>query len=155
MPENQSPAPDAVAVEKKRVADLKAAFPNDAAFAIDQAAAGASVLEAKAAYADKLALENKALREKVTASEASATLPGNKGLGGHAAGKRDETEATDSSDAVALFDELVTNQVKANGGDRGAALRTVVAKNPQAHKAYLLATNDRKAHALINEKFSE
>jgi hypothetical protein len=40
--------------EKKRLADLKSAFPKDLAFAVEQFEAGASVTEAKAAFADVL-----------------------------------------------------------------------------------------------------
>jgi len=44
----------ASADEKKRLADLKSAFPKDLAFAVEQFSAGASVTEAKAAFADVL-----------------------------------------------------------------------------------------------------
>lgn len=58
---------EAVSEEKTRLAELKAAFPDDLAFAVEQHEKGASLTEAKAAYAEvlkvKLATEKKANAE--------------------------------------------------------------------------------------------
>jgi signal peptide peptidase SppA len=47
-------ASDSIHKERQRAADLNREFPNDPQFAQEQFAAGSSVVEAKAAYADKL-----------------------------------------------------------------------------------------------------
>jgi signal peptide peptidase SppA len=54
-------ADNAVTAERKRVADIKAAFTKDTAFALEQIEKGVSVLEAKAAYAEKLEAKNTVL----------------------------------------------------------------------------------------------
>lgn len=55
----------ALTEERKRASDLRAAFPDDADFASEQIASGASVLEAKAAYADVLQEKVKAQGEEL------------------------------------------------------------------------------------------
>ncbi len=57
--------------EKKRLADLKAAFPKDLAFAIEQFEAGATVTEAKAAYVEVL---QRKIDEKEKESQGAAPL---------------------------------------------------------------------------------
>lgn len=53
-----------MAAEKERVAGLKAAFPDDAAYAMAQVEAGTTVQEAKAAYCDVLTERLKTAQEK-------------------------------------------------------------------------------------------
>ena len=55
---------EAVNAERKRAADIKAAFPEDSEFAVEQIASGASLAEAKAAYADVVIKRNKTLAEE-------------------------------------------------------------------------------------------
>jgi len=52
------------AEERKRTESIRAAFSDDPAFAMDQITAGSSLIEAKAAYADKLIEDRKAEREQ-------------------------------------------------------------------------------------------
>jgi signal peptide peptidase SppA len=67
MPETKSQQEiqkEAQAAEVQRMNDIKAAIPNDAAFAMEQFTKGASAVEAKAAYADKLQAQNAALQKE-------------------------------------------------------------------------------------------
>lgn len=58
------------AAEKQRVADIRAAFPKDPAFAMDQIAAGASLSDAKAAYADVLQAKLDASEKQLSEAKA-------------------------------------------------------------------------------------
>lgn len=55
---------EAQTAEMQRMNDIKAAIPNDPAFAMEQFVKGVSAVEAKAAYADKLQEKNAALQKE-------------------------------------------------------------------------------------------
>jgi signal peptide peptidase SppA len=107
------------AEEKKRLADLKAAFPKDLEFAIEQFEAGASLIEAKAAYVEVL---QKKIDEK-------------------------EKEETDGADALATGDSagdgdgedfitLGKKKAKEEGIPLGQAYKKLAKERPELHKAY-------------------
>jgi signal peptide peptidase SppA len=72
MAENQKAADDAVAAERKRVADIQAAFSKNPAFAIEAIGAGWSVVEARAKYADILEVKAEEDRKALAAAQADA-----------------------------------------------------------------------------------
>jgi len=62
---------EAVESERKRLSDLRAAFPEDPEFAVKQFEAGASLDEAKVAYCDVLQKKNAELADKLQKAEAA------------------------------------------------------------------------------------
>lgn len=126
-----------IASERSRVSEILATF-GDGDFARAQIASGASVAEAKAAAYDM----------KLQGGPAGTfTLPGVKGLGGHAAGGSTAYNGEGFSDLVrAEMDR---------GKSQPEACRIVAQRNPQAHMAYLLETNPNpSAQAAIRERFA-
>lgn len=143
------------AEEKKRVTDIKAAFPDDAAFALDVIESGKSLLEAKADYADVLkkrltdasATHAKALEEAKAANKQPATAaavppPGNAPV------KTDR--GTDAGDAAAAgagsvrqrFDAIWAQNVTALGGPtvanvKARAMSKTIAENHDLHQEML------------------
>jgi len=101
--------------EKKRLADLKSAFPKDLAFAVEQFEAGASVTEAKAAFADIL---QKRLDEK----ESQGPEPLNSG--------------DSASDGGANFLSLGRQMAKDEKIPLGAAFKKLAKEQPDLHAAY-------------------
>lgn len=69
------PAPDPMVAERKRQDDLCAAFPGEPQFVLDQIAAGASVTDAKAAFADVLKGRNADLAKENAELKAKAAAP--------------------------------------------------------------------------------
>jgi signal peptide peptidase SppA len=127
------------AAEQKRVADIRAAFPEDPAFAMDQAAKGASVEQAKIAYADvlqernkKAAQENAELRQQLSAGTKTA---GADPLAGSAAGGTGKVED---------FMEVAKAYQKENGGSFSAAMSHIASTRPEIHQAFL-AKQEAKA----------
>lgn len=68
-------ASEALAAERQRAKDIRAAFPKHPGFAAEQIEKGATVAEARAAFADVLAAENEALRTKNASLEAGKPAP--------------------------------------------------------------------------------
>jgi len=101
--------------EKKRLADLKSAFPKDLAFAVEQFEAGASVTEAKAAFADVL---QKRLDEK----ESQGPEPIKSG--------------DSASDGGAGFLTLGRQMAKDEKIPLGAAFKKLAKEQPDLHAAY-------------------
>lgn len=101
--------------EKKRLSDLKSAFPKDLAFAVEQFEAGASVTEAKAAFADVL---QKRLDEKEVQGP-------------------DPLKSGDSaSDGGANFLSLGRQMAKDEKIPLGAAFKKLAKEQPDLHAAY-------------------
>lgn len=138
------PAPTADeirAAERKRAADIKAAFPGDPAFALEQIEKGSTVAEAKAAFADvlqaKLAEKEKELTEAKKAQAAApkstprlpVTVPGG--------------APAPATAGVGQWHELV-KAAQARGLSRSAAVREVATQNPEVHAAYVAEANGGK-----------
>jgi hypothetical protein len=140
---DQSALPDAAeirAAEMRRLAELKSAFPNDPDFAIAQWELGASLTEAKAAFADVLvarqadAAEAHAaeLEEAKTAARAEAAEAAEQVgfMSPHA-----HAQASTGS-----FEAMVAAKVD-QGKSRWNAVRSVALAHPEAHIEYLKAAN--------------
>ncbi len=133
------------AAERKRAADLKAAFPNDLAFALDAAAGGLTVEQAKAKHHDKLAAElaakDKAHAEELEKVKAANKPAGLKPLGdGNPAGKGNQ-----GGSAKAQFAALVSATMKESGCDKAKAVSKVTAENAELHRQMLEEANPGKA----------
>jgi len=111
----QQDIPAAKIEEKKRMLDLKSAFPKDLAFAVEQFEAGASVTEAKAAFADVL---QKRLDEK----ESQGPEPLNSG--------------DSASDGGANFLSLGRQMAKDEKIPLGAAFKKLAKEQPDLHATY-------------------
>jgi len=101
--------------EKKRLADLKSAFPKDLEFAIEQFEAGASLVEAKAAYAD--VLQNR-LSEKENGADPLQS--------GDSAGEGDGEN----------FVSLGKKMAKEEKIPLGQAYKKLAAEKPELYQAY-------------------
>lgn len=105
----------AMAAEKKRTSDIKAAFPKDAAFTLEAIEAGWSVTEAKAVRCDRL--------EAV----AAARVPGDPGV------PFGESETA----APTNFVEVARARAVSDGISRKEAMRCVARERPKLYEAFL------------------
>lgn len=126
------------------IAELKAAFPTNPAFALDCAEKAMTLLEARAAYADVLAKENEELRKKAAAPQqqpTQANKPGVKPIetkqlaapvSGHV------SEAYGSGEAADTFKSLVSAKLEKNPKmKRMDAVAAVAKENPEIHQQYV------------------
>lgn len=104
----------AEADNKKRLKDLKAAFPDDLAFAVEQFEAGVTLIEAKAAYADIL----------------TARLKAKAGAGA------DPIASGDSAASGENFLTLGKQMAKEENIPLGLAYKKLARQRPELHKAY-------------------
>jgi major membrane immunogen (membrane-anchored lipoprotein) len=124
---------EALATERKRVADLNAAFKKDAAFANQAIEQGWSVIEAKAQYADKLMSENEQRRAdavkpaKTPAGAEPATFGAGEGSG---------------LSALEVYRQRVAELVK-DGHSRQFATLHIERHEPQIHQAMLAEVNHK------------
>lgn len=129
----------ATTAERKRMGDLKAAFPGDPAFAMDQFAAGSDVTMAKAAYSDILAAKNAELAKE------NGELKTARGTGGKVEGA-DPVESVADSQATAGSDFMAA--AKARAAEKKisikAAMQEIRAENPQAHNDFLAGCSKKK-----------
>lgn len=127
-------------------ADIKTACVGaDAGFICDQLERNATVDEAQQAW-----MAEQQRRVEDAEAKAKAAKQGVDGLGG---GKPPESGSEESGDAIERFDSLVREKVK-GGMNRQEAVAQIMRSHPEAHKAYLLATNPGKqAQRLIEEKY--
>lgn len=121
---------DALATERKRVADIKAAFPGDTDHALEHIEKGSSVIEAKAAHAEKLAA--KLVEANKTIEAMKATKP---------AAKREPREpvAAERNEAGTVVEEWTRaiNAAREKGLTGTKLAREVMLHNPALHAAYL------------------
>jgi len=121
---------EALSVERKRIADLNAAFKKDPAFANQAIEQGWSVVEAKAQYADKLQAENEQLKaEATTPAKAVGAEPAAFGNGEGA-----------SVSALEAYRQRVAELVEA-GKSRQAATLHIERNEKQLHQAMLAEVN--------------
>mgnify|MGYP005996089675 CR=1 FL=1 len=140
MTQNDQSAPDAAeirAAEMRRLAELKSAFPNDPEFAIEQWEQGASLTEAKAAFADVL-LARQAAAAEAHAAELEAAKSAARAEAAEQVGFMSPTAQAASSDAG--FEALVAAKVE-QGKTRWQAVRSVALAHPDAHIEFLKAAN--------------
>jgi signal peptide peptidase SppA len=128
-----------VEIERKRAGDLRAAFPKDAAFALEAIEKGWSVVEAKAAYADKLQVQlDEQIAKSAAADKAKADdKPAKTGNDALPALRGKADSGSESGDTFqAKVDELVKS-----GVSRGVAVSRVAGKHPELHRAFIEASN--------------
>ncbi len=134
-------AADAAAESRKLMADLSKEFPGDPKFAQEQFAKGSTVIEAKAAYADKLKVElaeSKTVQEELQAELTKAkaqTPPAKKPAGCKpvAFGDGGENAETGPRDFVAAAkDRAVERKITVT-----QAMQELARMDPEAHQAWL------------------
>lgn len=151
--EKTTPPTNAVAeIKPATIAELKAAFPNDPAFALEAAEKALTLVEAKAAYADvlaaKLATTEAALVEaKKQPEQPAAPAPvGNPALGG--AGKpehRDGDADVVYASAKAEFSDAVRKAMKGDPTlNNMTAVRLVAKHQPELYQRMLAEANPAK-----------
>lgn len=149
-----APATDPVALERQRVRDLKAAFHDDRDFADEQIDKGASLADAKVAFADRAGGELKKLRAEKTAAD-KARLEAEQKLEAaqkakapsstHVPGVRPAGEGVRASEdaptgARAKFNDKVLAARK-SGMSRQAAVASVAKEHPELHREVLAEAN--------------
>lgn len=136
----------AVAEQQQRpatLAELRAKYADDPAFALDAGEKALTMVEAEAAYAV-------VLRKQLQAAKTHTAFSP---LGGSVARKGVGAEPT--GDPMSDYSAAVAEKMKL-GMDRGAAIRAVNKSNPDLHRSYLEATNPgRKQRELIADRFAE
>jgi len=133
---NKKAAAQARAEERQRMADLKAAFPDDPEFAMKAFEAGQDVGLAKADYCDVLSAR---LKEKTdaaaTAANAAAVTAGAKAV---------ETEDTDSEGRV-NFVTAAKELAKAEKIKLGEAYKRVAREQPELYQAHIAGLGLQRA----------
>lgn len=127
------------------LAELKAALPKAPAdFLLSQLEAGAEVSTAAVAYANQL--EAKLAAVPTAPAKPAGVVP--------SYAPHSSNAGAGSADAIGEFDQLVRDMRTRNPQmDRQTAVKTVALNNPDAHQAYLMATNpNARARRLIAEK---
>ena len=134
--------------------------PEHASFLCDQMNSEATAEAAGKAWTRKLLAEAttarqaaETARQEAEAAKATRTVSGVDPLTEPVKGKAKKDDAY-SGDPVADFDVAVREKV-ASGMPRLKAISAVSRTNPELHKAFLMATNGRKAKALIEDKFDQ
>jgi signal peptide peptidase SppA len=152
--EEQSMAdPKVLEDERKRVADIKAAFPRHPQFALEHIEKGSSLLEAKAAYNAVLEQESADARKAVDEAEKKAKVKPSAGADPvHAGGSPDAVRAG-GKDFLAVAREERAEHVKTciermsnKGGGQPeccsmtSAMSRLSAEQPELHKAFVEKT---------------
>ncbi len=125
---------EAVAAEQKRLAELKAAFPGDPAFALEQFAAGHDVTQAKAAYCDVLA---ERLKDKGTQTADGEDYQ----HGGYTDG-----QAAAGGTVTGGFLKAVRDYAREHKCTRIEALKAVKAENPALYDAFRAQSRPPMVH---------
>lgn len=134
--------------------DLKAALPGaDSDFICSQLEKKANLDQARAAWMEqqnkRIEAANKKAEAATSAKEATA-----KKLGVTVQGEERPKDKSGGGDAVAEFSRLVEAKMK-TGMERRAAVMAAARTDPEAHHAYLSATNPQrdKIQGLIDDRF--
>jgi signal peptide peptidase SppA len=129
-------APDQLAIERKRQADIRAAFPGEDAFALEQIVAGASVEQAEIAFGKVLRERNAKLTKELADSKAAkaAEAPKPQPSAGGAPPLPQSGEAGRSEQD---FMELAKAHAKEHGCGMVAAMSAVAKAHPESHEAYI------------------
>lgn len=132
----EKPGVDALAVERKRCADLKAAYPKDTEFALLAIEKGWSLLEAKAEYSDVLQVRLDAA-EKAEKDRAEKDQKEGKGRESLGAPPIPHGGAGGQAPATGDFMEQARLSAKAGGISLGKAIEKLAAENPKLHAEYV------------------
>jgi signal peptide peptidase SppA len=141
----------------------------DSAFLLGQLEAGATVSTAQKAWMveqnKQLTAEKKAREEAEAIIKRPKARPGVRPLssGKRAKTKPDDEEEGDPEDedmdgGGECTPEQFTGEIRrqmARGANRATAVKAAGRRFPDSHKAYLLATNKKKVHAKINDRFDD
>lgn len=136
----------ALAADQTRREEITTAFPDDPAFALTQCNAGASVIEAKAAYSDvlksRLDESKKNEADALAKAEAKAKAEAAQNSGEAEGGEFVPQNAGANSDGkgTGAFMALVNEQV-ASGKSRNKAFKDVASKNPELREAFVKEHN--------------
>jgi len=129
------------------IAELKAAFPSDAAFALDAADKAYTLTEAKAAYADVLLAKLNASETELAKAKEVRPEPiqGSKPLGGASEIKNSGDGDVIYASSRAEFMDQVQRTIKGSPNmDHAAAVRAVAKNHPELHQKMLDEANSRK-----------
>lgn len=118
---SQKAATDAVAAERKRMADIKAAFPADPAFAMEAVEAGWNVTEAKAQRHDRM--------EKQTSETPKGIEP---------------IEYAESSESSVDFMTQARQRSRESKVSMTEAMRQIQAEDPAAYEKFLATESQRR-----------
>jgi signal peptide peptidase SppA len=130
------------------LAELKAAFPSDAAFVLKQLEAGATLADAKGAWADVLQARLDARDKELADEKAKGTA---RGAEPFKEGSKPAADKPTFDNPIAEFNRLKAEQV-AKGHEPFKAAHLVAAKNPELHIAFMEATNpSKRAREAISE----
>jgi len=136
---------EAQAAEIKRMNDIKAAIPDDVAFAMEQFAKGASAVEAKAAYADKLRQEKETLqKENAELQKTKSAKP---------EGAEPIATGEDAPDAAATSDFMseAKKYAKENKCSMKDAIKACRQENPASYIAFLKDSRNKKVSLAQDE----
>lgn len=137
--------------ERKRMADLAAAFPGEEPFVMEQFTKGASVQEARAAFSDVLVERNRKLRADLEAATKTGTLPAGAGPA-PVANTGNPASAADTdfmSAARADRRDHMSRCIEANAGRRSEccgiakAISRVATANPKLYEDFIALQQGR------------
>jgi len=129
--DNEKAAADAVAAERKRVSDIKAAFPGDSDHALEHIEKGSSVLEAQAAHAGKLTLKIAEMQAQNLALSKAQAKPAQREA-------RDPVNASAGSTSGTKDEWNRAVQAHRLAGKSGIeAARAISREMPDLHRAFL------------------
>ena len=124
--------------------EIRAAFPDDPEFALEQIVSGATLADAKVAYADKLIAKNAELTAELENARLSARRPGTRPV---------PTEPTDGAGGGRVIEDArlswrkAVQERKARGLDNAAAVRSVIREDAQLHQEYLRSCNQHPSRS--------
>ena len=143
MPEQKSQQEiqkEAQAAEVQRLNDIKAAIPDDPAFAMEQFAKGATAVEAKAAYTDKLREKNTALQKENEQLQQTKIAKMPEG----AAPVETNENAGNASAASSDFMAEVKAYAKENKCSMKQAIKVVRCENPEKYENFRQQSRNTK-----------
>lgn len=141
---------EAQAAEIKRINDIKAAIPDDPAFAMEQYTKGASAVEAKAAYADKLKEKNEVLKKENADLQANKNTQKPEGTEPLATTDDGGTPTAGNVDFMATAKQYA----KDNKCSMKEAIKSCRQENPASYMAFLKESGNKKIAISSDEPVS-
>lgn len=139
--QEQKPQTDVLAAERKRVAELKAAYPKDAEFALLAIEKGWLLVEAKAEYSDVLQKRNEKLEADLEAAKKAQPGKTPEKLGPDPIGAGGSKEGGEGSKT---FLQLSDEYRAANKCSVQEAMSQTARLHPSAHEKYVLECRGMK-----------
>lgn len=144
-PPTPAPAPAPVKAAKATIAELRAAFPDDAEFVLEQAEKGVSLLEARANYGAVLQERNKALTEELNAARATPPAPTRPTQ--NALPASNETETVEAAAGPKWRAAIKAH--KERGLDHFEAMQAAARENPALQRAAMVEANRGNAPSVF------